>query len=99
MGGNCDGDYGTTTVGLIYVNPEGVLNLTKNEEDPNPKLSVDHIRRTFRKMGHSDEGTVALIGGGHALGKTHGACDPSTFDRPFNPPNEAFAKGTPIWEP
>jgi catalase-peroxidase len=74
--GKIQGPMGADHMGLIYVNPQGPGG------NPDPALSAKFIRETFRRMAMNDEETLALIVGGHTVGKAHGAAPDAQYVGP-----------------
>lgn len=97
MNGECKAPLGATTVGLVYVNPEGPVLEKGGKPNPDPKLSAANIRDSFGRMGHEPRGTIALIGA-HAFGKAHGACSVKEGYAGGLLPKDAYAAGKLPWQ-
>jgi catalase-peroxidase len=65
--GNLENPLAAVQMGLIYVNPEGP------NGNGDPLSAAADMRISFGRMAMNDEEIVALVAGGHTLGKTHGA--------------------------
>jgi hypothetical protein len=70
--------------------PNGNLPLA----EPQGETPAEHIRRIFGRMGLNDQEMVAIIGGGHSIGRTHdknsGYSGLSWTHRPTNISNDFF---------
>ncbi|UHQ55912.1 MULTISPECIES: catalase/peroxidase HPI [unclassified Microbulbifer] len=87
-GGKLQNPLAATVMGLIYVNPEGP------GSNGDPLAAAEKIRLSFGRMAMNDEETVALIAGGHAFGKNHGAVKPDCIGpEPAAAPIEAQGFG------
>lgn len=69
-GGKLEKPLAAVQMGLIYVNPEGP------NANHDPLGAAQDMRLSFGRMGMNDEEIVALVAGGHTLGKAHGAKSP-----------------------
>ena len=65
--GKLESPLAAVQMGLIYVNPEGP------GANHDPLDAAKHMRLSFGRMAMNDEEIVALVAGGHTLGKAHGA--------------------------
>lgn len=68
--GKLKGDLAAVQMGLIYVNPEGPGG------NHDALAAAEDMRLSFGRMAMNDEEIVALVAGGHTLGKAHGAHNP-----------------------
>lgn len=66
-GGKLEKPLAAVQMGLIYVNPEGPGG------NMDPLAAAQNMRLSFGRMAMNDEEIVALVAGGHTLGKAHGA--------------------------
>jgi len=68
---------------------KGSDKIPKNGRLPDGALGADHVRDVFYRMGFTDKEIVALVGGGHAIGRCHP--DRSGFDGPWTTSPTTFS--------
>jgi len=60
---------------------QGSDKIPENGRLPDASLGAEHVREVFYRMGFGDKEIVALVGGGHAIGRCH--TDRSGYDGPW----------------
>jgi len=68
---------------------QGFDKIPENGRLPDAALGAAHVREVFYRMGFGDKEIVALVGGGHVIGRCH--TDRSGYDGPWTNLSNTFS--------